>query len=133
MKKIKIKVNKSFILDIVRASIMALILSLIGVLLLALCVKLFQMTSKAILPVNQVIKLLSILGGCFLGFKTMEKGAIKGGTVGVVYVLLSILVFGLLENTISFRPFHWLDLVAGLIAGVISGILAVNFRKKQLQ
>ena len=58
-----------------------------------------------------------------------RKGAIKGGIVGIFYVIMSVLVFGIVENKISFRNFSWYDLIAGIIAGIISGILAVNIRK----
>lgn len=127
----KLSISKQGILDVVKASIVALILSLIGVLLLALFVKLFSLQNNVIMPINQVIKILSILGGCLIGFKVKEKGALKGGAVGLVYTLLSILVFGLLEKTVSFKAFNWYDLVAGLVAGIISGIIAVNIGKKK--
>lgn len=125
----KLAINKLNVLDIVKGCIISVIISLLFVLILALCVKLFTMDAKVIMPINQVIKILSIFGGCFFGFKCREKGAIKGGIVGIFYVILSILVFGIVENAVSFKNFNWFDLIAGIIAGIISGILAVNIRK----
>lgn len=125
----KIAVNKMNVLDVVKGCIISVIISLLFVLILALCVKIFTIESKVIMPINQVIKILSIFGGCFFGFKFKEKGAIKGGIVGIFYVIMSVLVFGIVENKISFRNFSWYDLITGIIAGIISGILAVNIRK----
>ncbi|MFW5780571.1 MAG: TIGR04086 family membrane protein [Bacillota bacterium] len=125
----KLSINKTNVMDTLRACIIAIIISLLFVLILALVVKIFTIDSNVIMPINQIIKILSILGGCFFGFKSQEKGAIKGGIVGVFYTLLAMLVFGIVENTISFKNFNWYDLLTGVVAGIISGILAVNFRK----
>lgn len=125
----KIAINKNNLIDVLKACIIAVIISLLFVLILALCVKLFTIEAKVILPINQAIKIISIFGGCFFGFKCRENGAIKGGIVGIFYTLVAILVFGIVENSISFSAFNWYDLLAGVIAGIISGILAVNIRK----
>ncbi|HHU43139.1 MAG: TIGR04086 family membrane protein [Bacillota bacterium] len=125
----KLSINKTNVLDTVKACIIAVIISLLFVLVLALVVKIFTIDSKIIMPINQVIKIVSILGGCFFGFKSREKGAIKGGIVGIFYTLLSMLIFGIVENSISFSNFNWYDLLTGVVAGIISGILAVNIRK----
>ena len=127
----KISIQKNSVVDIAKSIIIAIIFSLLGVLILALFVKLFSMNSKAIMPINQVIKILSIFGGCFLGIKNLEKGALKGGLIGIFYTLISILVFGIIEKSISFKAFNWFDLLAGTIAGIISGILVVNIKKKK--
>lgn len=126
----KLTINKYSVLDVSRGCIISVIISLIFVLILALVTKFFSIDSKVIMPINQVIKILSIFGGCFFGFKQRENGAIKGGIVGIFYVLLSILVFGIIEKSVSFKNFNWFDLIAGVIAGIISGILAVNIRKE---
>lgn len=127
----KLAINKTNIYDLVKACIIAIIISLLSVLILALVVKIFTVDSKVIMPINQTIKIISILGGCFFGFSGREKGALKGGIVGVFYTVLSILVFGIVEKSVSFKNFNWLDLIAGIIAGIVSGILAVNLRKQK--
>lgn len=125
----KVAINKNNLIDVLKACIIALIISLLFVLILAICVKLFTISSKIIMPINQVIKMFSIFGGCFFGFKCRQNGAVKGAFVGVFYTLIAIMVFGIIEKTISFSNFNWYDLIAGVIAGIISGILAVNIRK----
>lgn len=127
----RISFDKNIVLDIFKSSLIALIIALIGVLVLGLCVKLFNMAGKVTMPILQVVKIISILGGCLMGFKQKAKGALKGGVSGVLFTLISVLVFGLIENTVSFKAFNWFDLIAGLAAGVICGIIAVNLGKKK--
>lgn len=124
----KLSINKYTVLDISRGCIISIIISLIFVLILSLVTKIFSIDSKVIMQINQVIKILSIFGGCFFGFKQRQNGVIKGGIIGIFYVFISILVFGIIEHSISFSSFKWIDLIAGIVAGIISGILAVNIR-----
>lgn len=127
----KLAINKTNIYDVVKSCIIAIIISLLSVLILALVVKIFTVDSKVIMPINQTIKIISIFGGCFFGFSCREKGAMKGGITGIFYTLLSILVFGIVEKSVSFKNFNWFDLLAGVIAGIVSGILSVNLRKQK--
>lgn len=127
----KLAINKTNIYDVVKSCIIAIIISLLCVLVLALAVKIFTIESKAIMPINQAIKIVSIMGGCFFGFSCREKGALKGGITGTFYTILSILVFGIVEKSVSFKNFNWFDLLAGIIAGIVSGILAVNMKKQK--
>ena len=57
----KLSINKTNVLDTVKACIIAVIISLLFVLVLALVVKIFTIDSKIIMPINQVIKIVSIL------------------------------------------------------------------------
>lgn len=126
----KVSVNKNFVFDVLRATIISVIVSLVLVLVFALLVNLINIKNSVIMPVNQVIKALSILAGCFIGFKDNRQGAFKGALSGLLYTLLAILVFGIISNSVKFNAMSLLDIALGIIAGAISGILAVNLRKK---
>lgn len=123
-------INKHFFLDIIRTTIIAVIISLVLVLVFALIVNLVEVGEKVILPVNQAIKVISILASCFVGFKENKQGAFKGALSGLCYTLLSVLVFGLISKEISFNLMKLIDVALGIVAGAISGILSVNIRKK---
>ena len=125
-------INKHFFLDIVRTTIIAVIISLVLVLVFALIVNLVEVGEKVILPVNQAIKVISILASCFVGFKENKQGAFKGALSGLCYTLLSVLVFGLISKEISFNLMKLIDVALGIVAGAISGILSVNIRKKSV-
>ncbi len=125
-------INKHFFLDIIRTTIIAVIISLVLVLVFALIVNLVEVGEKVILPVNQAIKVISILASCFVGFKENKQGAFKGALSGLCYTLLSVLVFGLISKEISFNLMKLIDVALGIVAGAISGILSVNIRKKSV-
>lgn len=127
-----LNINKHFFLDIIRTTIIAVIISLVLVLVFALIVNLVEVGEKVILPVNQAIKVISILASCFVGFKENKQGAFKGALSGLCYTLLSVLVFGLISKEISFNLMKLIDVALGIVAGAISGILSVNIRKKKV-
>ncbi|HOB64501.1 MAG: TIGR04086 family membrane protein [Clostridiales bacterium] len=130
LKAKSLSINKTTIFDIIRGTLLAAVISLLGVLILALICKLTTVGNEVILPINQVLKILSILLGCIFGIKEKVKGAIKGGTIGLLYSLLSIFIFLILNKTLDGSSINYIDIVSGLAAGVLSGIIAVNFRKK---
>ena len=125
-------INRHFFLDIIRTTIIAVIISLVLVLVFALIVNLVEVGENVILPVNQAIKVISILASCFVGFKENKQGAFKGALSGLCYTLLSVLVFGLISKEISFNLMKLIDIALGIVAGAISGILSVNIRKKSV-
>ncbi|MFA6866131.1 MAG: TIGR04086 family membrane protein [Clostridia bacterium] len=127
MKKINIK--KEDIFDLIRGTIFAILLSLTLVLILALIVNFVDMGDKIIIPINQVIKILSVFLGTVLGIKHAKLGALKGGIIGVLYTLLSIFIFGIISKNINLGWNNLIDVALGIVAGVISGIICVNIKK----
>jgi len=114
--------------DVVRGVLYALILSVFLVLGLALMIKLAGLNSNSIMYINQGIKVISILFGVFLGTRQVKMGAAKGALCGLIYILLSFLVFKLLAGqAFSLSIF---DVLLGVIAGLISGIITVNIKNK---
>ena len=79
--------------DILRATLIALLLSLVMVLCFALIVRLAGLDGTALTVGNYVIKALSVLVGVCIGFRTLAAGAVKGGITGVLYTLVTVFVF----------------------------------------
>lgn len=127
----KISVNKTSIFDIIRTTVVSVIISLVLVLAFALLVNLVNIGDNVITPVNHVIKILSILIGCFIGFKDIRQGAFKGAISGLFYTLLSILVFGIISHSVKFNVMSLIDITLGIVSGTVSGILAVNLKKRK--
>lgn len=122
--------NSSYIFEIVKANIIALIFALIAVLLSALAVKLFNASDKAIPIINQVIKSLAIVIGCLFSLKKPNNGWLRGLISGFIFVWISYVVFSLLNGGFEFGLSLLNDCVLGTISGMISGIIAVNIRKR---
>lgn len=125
----KISVQKQDIIDLLRGTIIAVIVSLILVLIFALIVNLVDVGENIIVPVNQVIKIISVFTGCFIGIKNRSKGVVKGALIGLLYTVLSIFVFGIISKEINFKLMNLIDAAFGIVAGIVSGILSVNLKK----
>ena len=115
-------------LDVIRGVLYALVISVFLVLGLALLIKFAHLGSNVVMYVNQGIKAVSILAGIFLGTKDVKFGAAKGALGGLLYILLSFLVFKLLAG----QAFHLsrFDALLGVVAGLVSGIITVNVKNK---
>lgn len=127
----KISINKNFVFDLLRSTIISVIISLLCVLVFALIVNLADVGENVIAPVNTIIKILSVFFGCAIGFKDKSKGAIKGALSGLLYTLLSILIFGIISHSVKISALNLMDVGIGIIAGTISGIIAVNIGRKR--
>ena len=109
--------------EVIRALVIGIILSLGLVLLAALIIKLFNLPNGAIPVINQVIKGVSILLGCLLSLKNRQNNWLKGMIVGVSYIVLSYIVFSLLDGAFAFGVHLLNDFVLGAVTGLVSGII----------
>ena len=126
------KVTKSgFFVALLKGSLMALSISLIAICIFAFILRFFDIKAEAIKPINQVIKIVSILIGSFYGLKkNKEMGLITGFLIGIVFTILAFIVFSILNGSFVFEKTLINDLIFGGIAGAIAGIIAVNFKKR---
>ncbi len=116
------------IFEIIKALIIAVILSLVLILAAALVIKLFNLKNGAIPIINQVIKGISILIACLIAIKSKPNTWLKGIIIGILYIALSYVIFSLLDGTFSFGLHILNDVALGSITGMLSGILA-GFKK----
>ena len=119
--------NKESFLEIVKAALAGVAVSVVFVLGLALFVRLCPLDSGIQLAVAQTLKAISLLLGCLLFLRT-DGGWKKGLLAGAVFTLLTYLIFS------SVGGFVWswkilIDLVLGLGVGLFSGIVAVNLTR----
>lgn len=124
--------ENSLLKNALKGSLMALAISLIGILLFAFIIKLTNMSNNCISPINQVIKFLSIfIGVCFALRKNKSKGILNGLVIGIVYTLLAFIIFSALSKNFSFDKSLFNDLIFDCIAGIICGVIAVNLKSKK--
>lgn len=125
------KGGRNFFKCLIKGSLIALSISLIAICIFAFVLRFCDLSEEVIKPVNQIIKIVSVLVGAYIGMKgCKEMGLITGFFIGLLYTLLAFVVFSLLNGAFNFNSSLINDLIFGGIAGGISGILAVNFRKK---
>ena len=129
-KSLEEKKHNGVFLSIVKGSLIALCVSLIGILIFAFCLKFTSLSDKLILPVIQVIKGLSIFLGVFFGLKKQKQmGLISGLLIGFVYTIVSFFAFSILNGAFNFDHTLLNDIVFGAIIGGICGIICVNLKK----
>lgn len=123
--------NKNKAIDYIKGVSCAVLISIVGVLVLAFIYRLTGIGDFVIKIINQVIKVVSIFVGTMVCTKNDKtKGLLKGGIVGFFYTLVTYLVFSLLSSTFSIQINFVYDLLFGIIMGSICGVMCVNSQKK---
>ena len=120
-----------FFVGILKGSLMALSVCLIAILIFAFVLRTFTISDGVIRPINQVIKIISILFGVFFGLKkSKDMGLISGMLIGLLFTIISFVSFSILDGNFDFGISLLNDCLFGSIIGGVCGIIAVNFRKK---
>ena len=112
-------------LQIVKSVLLSVLFCAAAVLIFSLVLKFANLSDSVIKPVNQFIKAFAILFGCFFGLRG-EKGWLKGLISGILTVMLTYLVFAMIGGDFAFSWLIFAELAFGAVAGVLSGIVAVN-------
>lgn len=129
--EIALKDKKQVIISIFSGTLLAIASTLIMILLFALIIRFFNISDGAIFPVNQVIKVVSLFLGIMIVLKkNNQKGFLKGLLLGLLYFVLSTIVFSILQGGFSFKLNNFFDMILTTLIGGIIGIILVNFRKR---
>ena len=107
----------------------AAVVTLAAVLVFALLIKLFSISSSVIMPVNQLIKMAAIFTGCFVCLRP-GRALAKGAICGVVVILATYFLFAIVAGEISFGWKNVLDWLFGGVVGAISGIVCAAVKGK---
>ena len=94
---------------------------LAAVLVFALFIRLFSISSAVIMPVNQVIKLLSVAAGCILCLR--EKPVLCGAAAGAATAVVTYFLFSAVAGAISFGWGNVADFLFGAAAGTVGGAI----------
>lgn len=131
-KKITQTTTSSTILGIVKGAFWGVAFSLVAVLIFAFIIKFTSISENIIQPINQIIKGLSILVGCFVASKKIHShGWLNGIFVGFLYTVVAFLIFSILDGKFSFGISTFNDIVFGSAMGLISGIICIGFGKNK--
>jgi len=138
--KTKVKTAKTrdehknkILLSILKGSLTALCISLVGILMFAFLLKFTNISDSVIRPVNQVIKGVSVLLGVFIGLKKeKDMGLVSGLLIGIIYTMVAFLVFSILDGNFAFNRTLLNDVIFGGLMGAICGIICVNIKKSSV-
>ena len=116
--------------DVLGATLISLLFSLLFVLIFALAIRWADLDEKVIVPVNYGIKFLSLFLGVMIMFKDNKNGILKGLITGLLFMLLTFLIFNAMDGFKSVN-FNWIDMLFLPIGGAITGIIRVNIPSKK--
>ena len=117
--KISVKIAKgiliSFLVTLISLFIFSLLLTYTNI-------------SERIIPVCIIIlTFISILLGTIISMRKLKKnGLINGAIIGGIYVIFLYLVSSILNTGFTMNVYTIIMIIAGMISGVIGGIIAVN-------
>lgn len=117
-------------LEILKGLTIALIISLILILAMALIITFVDVSDTVIAIINQIIKAVSLLVAGIVSFKEKSQGWKKGLILGLVYVVAAFIIFSLMDGKFTFGWNILFDLIAGALMGIVCGVFSVNLRKK---
>lgn len=118
------------ILQVTKAVLAAILVSLAFVLIFTFIIQLFNVPPEAVKPVNQVFKIVAVAVGGIL-FIRGEHGLVKGFIYGVVAIILTYFIFAFIAGVLNITWLVVPEMLLGGVAGAISGVIAVNIKKKQ--
>ena len=122
--------TKNLFLCVAKGVAVGLCVALVGILIFAFVLRFTSISDSIILPVNQVIKGLSIFFGVFIGLKKhKEMGLISGLLIGLFFTIMAFLVFSILDGAFVFDRTFVNDIIFGSVIGSICGIICVNIKK----
>lgn len=113
-----------------KGTLISMVFTVAVILLFALIIKETGLSDSVIAPVNQIVKILGIIGASYFGIKGMtEKQWLTGGLSGLLFITLSYLVFSLIEGIFGNVALLFSDMLMGLLIGLVFAIILANFGK----
>lgn len=113
--------KKSIVLQSIKAGLLSLVFSCVGILILALIAKLCNISGKALPIINQVIKVIAVALGTLISVKD-EKFLLKAIVGAVLFWLLSFAVFAIMGGQIHFGQIA-LDLGISLAVAIVVALI----------
>ncbi len=127
----KLKFGKDDFIDIVKSSLIAVVSSLVLILVFAIIIKFTGIDDKIILVINMVIKSMSVVIGVLFGIKNARLGAVKGIASGMLFVIVSYILFAIINLSAKIDLMMIIDSLIILVESLIAGIIAVNIKDKK--
>jgi putative membrane protein (TIGR04086 family) len=117
-----------FLKNALKGTLISMIFTIAVILLFALIIKETGLADNVIGPVNQVIKIAGIIAASYFAVKGLaDKQWLCGGITGIMYMLLSYLIFSLIEGVFGKIALLFSDLLMGMLIGLVFAIIAANF------
>ena len=121
--------GKSALIAILRGLVAAIVLTLAGMLILAALVVWAGLGDRALVALNQVLKIAAIALGAVLAVRPGgRRGLALGACVGLIYIALGYALCALSDTALITSKMLALEMTMGLALGALSGVLTANLR-----
>ncbi len=118
-----------FLLRTLKGVAIALAISLLAAMVFAVILRFTTLPDRAVYPVNQTLKAVALCVGVLLSVRG-ERGFLQGIVIGVLYTVLSYVLFSALCGDFSLSFWILVEGLSAVLLGAVSGALAVNLREK---
>ena len=120
----KVKSNKfGVVFNIIKASLLAIIITLVGVVLLAVVLKFTDLSSNVINYVNSAIKILALFI-MIMYIKNRENNLLIKSVFGaVIYALLTYIIFSILNGSFVFNMGVVYDILFAVVVSIIASVV----------
>lgn len=132
MDNVKSSILSNF-LSILKACLIGLIVTLLGIVLFAVVLKFVDVPSNIVGYINDVIKVVSLFV-VVLMIKKNNRGRLllKSIIAGIVYATLTFIVFSILKGQIAFDMSILYDLLFAVISSIIISVIVNLFNRKSV-
>lgn len=119
-----------YALTILKASALAILLTVVLFLLASLVLLLAGIDDDAVPIIVQTVRIVSIgFAGIICGRKAPRMGWLAGIVAGIVYVIFTVLIGLLFYDSFSLDNILLMDVIVGAVAGFIAGVIGINTKK----
>ncbi|MBR3929554.1 MAG: TIGR04086 family membrane protein [Clostridia bacterium] len=123
------KLDVKPLIRILKGVMIASLATVIGMLLLTGWVVVRGLDEKAILIVNQLIKVISVLAGVFFSVgRGGEKGLLTGAAVGILYILIGYGMYSIIDGSGASAAVMAIEETAGALIGASAGVVLANMK-----
>lgn len=119
--------------SIFKGVLCAVVSTLLFVLGFALIVQLAGIDNRVISPVMQIVKVICIFVAVLIALKpARSKGWLYGALVGLLYMVLTFLIFSMIDGRFNLGINALSDLLFQTLAGLVSGVI-LRLRNKDVE
>lgn len=127
----KAKILDSNFARIIIGSIIAIIITIVGLLVFSILLANTNINENTMVPVITILSAVSILIGSLVSIsKIRKKGILNGALVGLIYISAIYIISSCINNNFLLTTNSFILIGAAIIAGMLGGIIGVNLFAK---
>jgi len=127
MENIQLERKNSISIKIIKGVIIVFVVTLLTIFAFSIILAYTNISDNVIPTVIVILTFISILIGTIVSMKnTSKNGMINGAIIGGMYVILLYIISSFLNTGFVLNVYTISMIFAGIISGIIGGIIAVN-------